>query len=155
VQEEGLSGEHVTPFTINMRTDAVVGGVDGWFNLKSRVFIKRLIQAPKITLRSNCLQLLLSAFAFSFCFKLLLSVKLAPLLKGKLPKGMVKGTATSYAKGAPTADDVAKGGDDAAPLVFDATSTFTAPCQVGRCRLPVSKPVLKAPMVSALESVIT
>jgi len=26
--------------------------------------------------------------------------------------------------------------------------------QVGRCRLPVSKPVLKAPMVSALEAII-
>jgi len=34
------------------------------------------------------------------------------------------------------------------------TVNITYPCEVGRCRLTVSKPVLKAPMVSALETII-
>jgi len=71
------------------------------------------------------------AIAFSFCFKL----KLAPLLKGKLP-GMVKKRKST--------------GNGAAPS--PAASPDAA--AVGRCRSTASKPVLKAPIVSALEATI-
>ena len=37
------------------------------------------------------------------------------------------------------------------PISF---SRLTVPAKVGRCRLTVSKPVFKAPMVSALETII-
>jgi hypothetical protein len=45
--------------------------------------------------------------------------------------------------------------DEIIVIPFDFSNSIWAPRLVGRCRLPASTPVLKAPMASASETIIS